>query len=367
MYADAAFAIDARLVGDPSGRWITVDCRRAGAGRSLSRYFLQVFPAQRAFRLQRTDNNASVGLVGRTVSEAVRPGNEANRLELICVGSTIAARINGVLVASVEDAIYGAGQFSFVVNATNETSEARFDNLVVSEFTDLAALIPPPPSPALPPSAAAPPSAAPTVITGPPGAVLLADNFDDPEAGRLPRTSPDPAHLRAGYDGGKYRLEKLDPNDRIRLLELPGLYADTTLSVDVILSGANFHKVNLFCRFSTEPFRAYGYELRVQPPGAWVSLFAWNGNEVVDLFNTRQFFAVVRSEPGATNHIEFTCAGSTISARINGHPLVLAEDAGHTTGKLMIGLSRTAPRDPRLRDTIPIVGLFDNLVVTQPR
>src|SRR5438445_325200 len=39
-----------------------------------------------------------------------------------------------------------------------------------------------------------------------PGTVLYSDSFDDPAAGRLPKTSPDPSHFERGYAEGEYVL-----------------------------------------------------------------------------------------------------------------------------------------------------------------
>ena len=87
------------------------------------------------FNLTRWDNGQEVPLVGRQESSAIGRGNEPSRLELSCSGATIAASINGAVVASVPDTTYrvrsmkiGAGSFG-----RTGATEDRFDNLEVIE------------------------------------------------------------------------------------------------------------------------------------------------------------------------------------------------------------------------------------------
>lgn len=42
----------------------------------------------------------------------------------------------------------------------------------------------------------------------PPGTVLLADDFDDPDAGWLPTSSPQPDRYLRGYEDGEYFIQK---------------------------------------------------------------------------------------------------------------------------------------------------------------
>ena len=96
---------------------------------------LFVAPATGQFALERHDSlTAGAVLVPFQSSAAIRRGNASNHLELACVGSTIAARINGIDVASVQDSTYDSGLV--MVNAGRSESvavEARFDNLMIRE------------------------------------------------------------------------------------------------------------------------------------------------------------------------------------------------------------------------------------------
>ena len=69
-------------------------------------------------------------------SEAIRRGHETNRLELSCVGATIAAAVNGTPISSVEDTTYAAGELMLVAGLRTGQGgavEARFDNRLVVE------------------------------------------------------------------------------------------------------------------------------------------------------------------------------------------------------------------------------------------
>ena len=98
-------------------------------------YRLRVEPARGVFRLVREDGERDTFLQRDRASAAIRRGNESNRLELTCAGSTITASVNGTVVATAQDTTYRSGPLVFGVGARadNLTSEARFDNLVVTQ------------------------------------------------------------------------------------------------------------------------------------------------------------------------------------------------------------------------------------------
>ncbi len=98
-------------------------------------YALLVYPQEGGFALYRFNaGDAPTRLVQPTLSSAIRRGTQTNRLELICSGNTIAARINGTQVASVQDSSYGEGRMWIgAVGFEGATVDARFDNLVVTQ------------------------------------------------------------------------------------------------------------------------------------------------------------------------------------------------------------------------------------------
>jgi hypothetical protein len=80
------------------------------AGQLSGYYVLGVAPALGGFGVERHEvGRAPVQLVPFQSSTAIRRGNASNRLELTCVESTLAVRINGIEVASVQDSTYDSG------------------------------------------------------------------------------------------------------------------------------------------------------------------------------------------------------------------------------------------------------------------
>ena len=74
-------------------------------------------------------------VVARKQSSAIHADNQTNHLELVCNGTTITGRVNGVQVVSVQDSKYLSGLVWLTAGLFNEflpaTSDARFDNLVI--------------------------------------------------------------------------------------------------------------------------------------------------------------------------------------------------------------------------------------------
>ena len=134
-HANATIAVDVRLIGETRSRTVSVGCRFSSDASGNRGYRLRVEPAAGLFRLVREDGQRDTFLRTDRISAAIRRGAETNRLELTCAASTITAAINGVEVASVQDSTYTAGPLVIGVGARSSglTSEARFDNLVVTQ------------------------------------------------------------------------------------------------------------------------------------------------------------------------------------------------------------------------------------------
>jgi hypothetical protein len=134
VFANLQVAVDARLAEGTEGRSIGVACRMNPKDGTAQFYALLAVPATGRFAVSNFDGYRWVHLVPFQFSEAVRRGNASNHLELICVGSTIIARINGTEVASAQDGTYDRGYVAVVVERDEGVSlEARFDNLIVRE------------------------------------------------------------------------------------------------------------------------------------------------------------------------------------------------------------------------------------------
>ncbi len=333
-YADTAMAVTARLLGDTTDRHIVLQCR--GQTDSGSNYRLVVWPEDRSFALLRRDGGQSVNLVGWRPSEAIRRGSQPNRLELTCAGTTIAASINGVPVASVQDGAYASGSLSMGGAADGAaTADTRFEDLVVSRA-----------------DAAAPP---PGISNPVPGSILLADSFDDPGQGYLPRASTQAAHHFMGYEGGEYVLKQIDPTWPYVPFAAPaGIYADTALAVDARVVGDGRDRlITLACRQDTGADTGYTLTVDVDQsraslgrddPGGRVTLVDWQTSSAI-------------RPGGERNRLELICAGGTIQARVNGTTVLEAVEATYRQGALQIGLSTRG-------DLVGEVH-FDNLVITQ--
>ena len=124
------------MIGGTEARSVGLVCRLTmEAGRLSGYYVLGVSPALGTFGLERHDaSGPATQLVPFQASPAIRRGNASNHLELACVGTTLAVRINGVEVASAQDGRYDKGLVMVVAGRmASLTVESRFDNLVVRE------------------------------------------------------------------------------------------------------------------------------------------------------------------------------------------------------------------------------------------
>lgn len=132
-FDNSVISIDVRIVGDVASRYAFVVCRDVTADGLAKQYRASIVPEGQRLILSRWESGAQT-VLSDTRDEVIRAGNAANRLELSCAGTTIAASVNGKGLASVEDTTLsrgdhaiGAGTFAGVEG----TVEARFDNLVV--------------------------------------------------------------------------------------------------------------------------------------------------------------------------------------------------------------------------------------------
>ena len=216
----------------------------------------------------------------------------------------------------------------------------------------------PPPDPA--PAATSPPD--PTPAPAPPApvdarTVLLADDFDDPAAGKLPRSSAQSSQSTARYADGEYVMEQLDPSSGRRPAAwLPGTYENASLSIDARLEGETAGRyISVGCR--NQPNSGSHYRLAVVPDTGQFSLARWD-EATEALLTPWQVSPAIRAG-NASNHLELTCSGSTIAVRINGRDLASVEDSTYARGALWIGVG-SAPTTP-----LPTTARFDNLEVVE--
>jgi hypothetical protein len=193
----------------------------------------------------------------------------------------------------------------------------------------------------------------PSVATPRAANVVLADNFDDPAKARLLPISPDPAHYQLGYDDGEYVIRKADPNwQQIPSVFVPTSETNATIAVDARLAGDTRNRfVAIACRSSEEG----QYRLVVEPARGNFAVYRFDGTRGSVLAPLKPSSAIHRGND--SNHIEFTCSGSRIAARINGTEVASLQDSAHQGGQILIGAGAG--------EAGPVEGRFDNLVVTR--
>jgi len=207
-------------------------------------------------------------------------------------------------------------------------------------------VVTPTPAPAGSPT----PGATPTAGTGA-AAILLADNFDNPASGWLPRSATQPGH-RVGYVDGEYMVQK-DPELPAVFIQVPGAYPDASMGVDVRhIESDTGQAIQLWCQYQAVQLGAYIFVLR--PDLRSFRLVRQDQAIAVVLAKWQPFASILRGNE--TNRVELRCAGSTISATVNGVPVVSVSDSTYQTGgfALAVGTAGSAA-DVRL----------DNLMITQ--
>ena len=208
-----------------------------------------------------------------------------------------------------------------------------------------------------PPTPTVPPTATPTPASRA-GDILLADNFDDPSAGVMARSSETPTLFQYGYDGGEYVMRRISPEATGNVtVPLPGTFADSVIAVDARIVGETSQRlVALQCRRIGGPDQQQ-YRFEVSPDRGAYRLLRFIDGAMTPFPDWTPAPAIQRGN--AVNRLELRCAGSTIAVRANGVSLVSAEDPALREGRLAITAGVLERR-------LLIEARFDNLVVSQP-
>ena len=189
------------------------------------------------------------------------------------------------------------------------------------------------------------------------GKVLLTDSFDNPAAGRLSSQSDDPA-VEQGYIGGEYRVRLSSSAKPLRVVAANSVFANLQVAVDARLAeGTEGRSIGVACRMKPKDGTAQFYALLTVPATGRFALSNFDGYQWVHLVPFQSSEAVRRGN--ASNHLELTCVGSTIIARINGTEVASAQDGTYDSGYVAVVVDRD--------EGIPLEGRFDNLVVREAR
>jgi predicted dienelactone hydrolase len=219
-------------------------------------------------------------------------------------------------------------------------------------------------SPAGVPDALPAPGAAP-VAGAAAGPILLRDDPTGAAAGRLPAESPDPARFAAGYADGTYEIA-LNGAAEGAAVPLPGTYGDASIAVDAALVDPSpDHHLQLACRARESGAQ---YTLDVRPAAGDFAIQRWLFIPSLIPWTTGgQHLVLPKSSPairlgGATNRVELSCRGTTITARINGVTVASVSDNTLQEGRMVLAVRQSAGNaGPSARP----IARFSNLVITQ--
>jgi hypothetical protein len=189
------------------------------------------------------------------------------------------------------------------------------------------------------------------------GKVLLIDSFDNPAAGRLSSQSDDPA-VEQGYVGGEYQVRLSSSAKPLRVVGANSVFANLQVAVDARLAeGTEGRSIGVACRMNPKDGTAQFYALLTVPATGRFALSNFDGYRWVHLVPFQSSEAVRRGN--ASNHLELTCVGSTIIARINGTEVAAAQDGTYDSGYVAVVVERD--------EGIPLEARFDNLIVKEAR
>jgi hypothetical protein len=331
VYVDTVLEITAANIGDPGDDpSIVAGCRfQQDEG---SDYRLLIQPQARTFSLLRIEGGGYTNLVSATVSEAIRRGAQANRIQLACVGNVVAVAINGIPVASVRDDAFADGELFVGVYGQGTTADVRFNDIVVTSG-DPGAL----PGPVAPPTA---------------GSIILTDNFDDPDRGFVPTRFTESTYV-GGYRDGEYVIQKVEAQgNATRFISAAGSYTDVAIAVDARIVGQTVDRSpSLACRLDSQIVS--GYQFLVVPADSTALLRRIDRGAFSTIAELKSSSAV---RPGTErNRLEMVCAGGTIQGRVNGVTVVEATEGTYRSGTVGFGAGGVGLFDIR----------FDNFVVTQ--
>lgn len=193
------------------------------------------------------------------------------------------------------------------------------------------------------------------------GRILFQDNFDNPAAGVFPNSSGDP-RIAFGYVDGEYMVRKVDPAlSGVVFVSPSASFASSSIAVDARLVGDSASRyIVLGCRRQAGS-QSSEYQLYVEPctgpSSTRFGLFRMDNGRSVAL-SAFKWSSEIRPA-NASNHIELSCSGTTISASINGAVVVSLEDSTYGEGRSWMGVTSAESAH------LPVEARFDNLLVTQ--
>lgn len=270
----------------------------------------------------------------------IGPG-EAVRITVRVQGDEVEVLLNGTSMLRARDATFAAGRVILGAYTNGPRVRARFDDLLVT--TPTTGQVSVPLSPGLDRS---------------PGAVLFADDFEDPAHSRLEASQVTGPTAWAFVDG-EFAVQIVDPTwPNQPLTRLPVASSSAVMQVDArIVGDVNGRYIALACRDQgTTP--ASMYKLYVDPSTGRFSIAWWDAGTAITRARWTASDAIRRGN--AVNTIELGCVNTTIFARINGTEVARVSESAYPNGAFTIGGGVFTEDKPATSDV-----RFDNIVVRQ--
>jgi dienelactone hydrolase len=206
----------------------------------------------------------------------------------------------------------------------------------------------------------------------PAGTTLLQDSLNGQQSTVLPTSSTDADTYRAGYGPNGYEIALTKAPGAVAVWGtalLPGTYANTSIAVDVDVSDpAPSAYVQLACRYQNLSTQ---YRFAFRPANGEFWLTRWHSkfpsSTRIDFSASRSLvpsgsFSLAIHQGSASNHMELSCNGTTITGRINGQAVATVLDNTMASGGMWIAIGETPPASP---GAIRPSARFRNLVVKQ--
>jgi hypothetical protein len=165
--------------------------------------------------------------------------------------------------------------------------------------------------------------------------VLVSDDFSDANTGVFPNTPPNPPAYQRGYVDGDYMV-RVENVEVVASVATKDEYSDATVAVDAhTAEDTPQAQVWLYCRRSGN--LPSGYRFRVEPATQRFAVDRIDKAQATILLSFQS--ADVINSGSDTNHLELTCAGSTIAGSINNQQVFSLQDATYSQGTFNIGAS----------------------------
>lgn len=195
--------------------------------------------------------------------------------------------------------------------------------------------------------------------------VLLADDFSDPQRGRLSRSSSNPDRFENGYFDGDYFIRRMHSDsgrDGWKVF-VPGTYRDSPIGVDVRFVDPRQNSIAyLSCRWSPSGSPSSGYRLGLL--NGFLNLERWSEGQSKLLVSYPRSVSGISgiTDTASWNRIGLQCNGDEISVIANGTVIGSVRDDTYSEGRLAIDAAFAPPVEGMLAEA-----RFGNLAVVGPR